>query len=303
MFEDCSLATALVTGGTDGIGKEIARRLVRQGVAVLIVGRDPRKGARAEDDLRVGAPHSQVRFIEADLRLIRDTHRLADRIESLTPKLRYLVLCAGVVQGQRIETSEGIESNFAVNYLSRFVLTERMLPLLKAAGAPGEAARIVVIGGAATGGRIHYDDINLRRGFGMLRVVPQFCEANDIFVIEQSRRLGAAGLERSVTINTLKVGAVRTNIRRTFPGWMKVVVPLVIDPLLGQTVEQIASSALPLITGTEFEGTSGALFRHIKRFKRITPAKTTASPEEARRLWAISERLASGCDSARPRTG
>src|SRR5512147_1895066 len=162
---------ALVTGGTDGIGKAIARELAVRGTDVLIVGRDPEKGARAERELRASAGHHHVRFLQADLSLMRETDRLADEVIANAPKLHRLVLCAGVVRGRRVVTTEGVESNYAINYLSRFVLTGRLLPLLQAAGAPGAAARIAVISGAAMNGTIHYEDINLTRNFRILTMV------------------------------------------------------------------------------------------------------------------------------------
>lgn len=158
--------TALVTGGTDGIGKAIARGLATMGAEVFIVGSDPDKGRRAERELRAAAGHHRVYFLQADLSLMRETDRLADEVVERVPRLNRLVLCAGVVRGQRMETKEGVESNFAVNYLSRFVLTGRVLKLLEAGGTRGRAARIVVIGGTAMNGKIHYDDINLARSFG-----------------------------------------------------------------------------------------------------------------------------------------
>lgn len=126
---------------------------------------------------------------------MRDTDRLADDVVARIPKLHHLVLCADVVRGRRLVTPEGVESNFAINYLSRFVRGRRLLPLLQAAGAagaPGAAARIVVIGGAAMNSKIHHEDINLTRTFGILTMVPQFCQANDLFVIEQARRLAGS---------------------------------------------------------------------------------------------------------------
>jgi NAD(P)-dependent dehydrogenase (short-subunit alcohol dehydrogenase family) len=229
--------TALVTGGTDGIGKAIARRLAARGAEAFLVGSDPEKGARAESELRAWTCNDRVHFLQADLSLMRDTDRLADDLIARIPKLHRLVLSAGVVRGRRLVTPEGVESNFAINYLSRFVLTARLMPLLHSTGAPGAAARIVVIGGAAMNGKIHYDDINLSRNFGILTMVPQFCQANDLFVIEQARRLAESGERPRVTVTTLKVGVVRTNIRRDFPWWMKMLVTLVFDPLLGQTPE------------------------------------------------------------------
>jgi NAD(P)-dependent dehydrogenase (short-subunit alcohol dehydrogenase family) len=284
--------TVLVTGGTDGIGKAIASELATRGAAVVIVGRDAAKGARAERELRAIAGHPGVHFLQADLSLMRDTDRLADDILARVAKLHRLVLCAGVVRGRRMISREGVESNFAINYLSRFVLTGRLLPLLQAAGAPGEAARIVVIGGAAMNGTIHYNDINLTRNFRIFTMVSQFCQANDLFVVEQARRLTGSAAQPCVTITTLKVGVVRTNIRRGFPWWMKVLVPIVFDPLFGQTPEQIAVSAMRLLISPEFEGTSGRLFRQIKRFKAVEPGAPTRDAREGRRLWDFSEQLA-----------
>jgi retinol dehydrogenase 12 len=283
--------TALVTGGTDGIGKAIARRLALAGAEVFIVGSDPEKGTRAADELRAAAGHDRVHFMQADLGLVRDTDRLADVIKARIPRLHRLVLCAGVVRGNRLLTAEGIESNFAINYLSRFVLTERLMPLLRATGKPGAAARIVVIGGAAMNGTIHYDDINLTGRFGILRAVPQFCQANDLFVIEQARRLAERAGPPSVTITTLKAGVVRTNIRRDFPWWMKLLVPLVADPLLGQEPDAIAASAVRLLVDPAFEGQSGLMFTQIRRFKAVEPGLRTRDVGEGKRFWDFSARL------------
>ncbi len=291
--------SALVTGGTDGVGKAIARELAARGADVLIVGSNAEKGARVERELRASAGHHHVRFLRADLSLMRDTDRLADEFIARVPKLHRLVLCAGVVRGRRLVTMEGVESNFAINYLSRFVLTEGLLPLLRAAGVPGAAARIVVISGAAMNGTIHYEDINLTRNFGILTMVPQCCQANDLFVLEQARRLAESGEPPRVTITTLKAGVVRTNIRRDFPFWMKVLVPLVFDPLLGQTPEQIAEPAMRLLVSPEFEGKSGLLFTQIKRFKVAEPGAHTRDPREGQRLWEFSTQLAASARASR----
>jgi hypothetical protein len=178
------------------------------------------------------------------------------------------------------------------------VLTGRLLPLLPAAGAPGEAARIVVIGGAAMNGTIHYNDINLTRNFRIFTMVSQFCQANDLFVVEQARRLTGSAAQPCVTITTLKVGVVRTNIRRGFPWWMKVLVPIVFDPLFGQTPEQIAVSAMRLLISPEFEGASGRLFRQIKRFKAVKPGAHTRDGREGQRLWDFSEQLAAAAGAS-----
>jgi len=119
--------------------------------------------------------------------------------------------------------------------------------------------------------KIWYDDVNLTGRFGVLRAVSQFCEANDVFALELARRMTAAVLSQNIAVTVPKVGAVRTNIRRQFPAWMKLLVPLVIDPFLSQTPEQIAASARHLLLDPKFEGLSGALFRYIRQFKAQSP--------------------------------
>jgi len=281
-----------VTGGTDGIGKEIARGLARAGCSVIIVGRDREKGAGAERELREASGGGDVTFLQADLSVVRGANRVADEIERRWSRLRYLVHSAGIVRGRYELTDDGIESNFAVNYVSRFALTSRLLPLLLERGRPQAAARIVIVGGAAQDGTIHFENTNLMGRFSTLRAVDQFCAANDVFTVELARRLATADLQRRVTIANLKVGVVKTNIRREFPTWMKWLVPLVADPLLGQTPEEAAASGLALLLGAEHEGQSGGLFLKIRKFRAVAPSARLADKEVGRRLWDLSESLA-----------
>lgn len=300
MSDEARSKDALVTGATDGIGKEIARGLARSGHRVGVVGRDAQKAARVADEIRQTTGNPNVEFFTADLRLMREAKRLGDEVASRWTGLNCLVHSAGVVSGRRELTNEGIESNFAINYLSRFVLTQKLLPLMVAVGQPGDAARIVIISGAAQNGTIYFDDVNLASRFGLLRVVGQSCQANDVFTVEQARRL-AGDTRPRVTITCLKMGVVKTNIRkgRDFPWWMKVLVPLVMDPLLGQTAEEAAESALRLLLAGEYEGVTGALFLKIRRFKQIAPAAGVTDPAVGRLLWELSERLSASPSQSR----
>lgn len=293
MSFDFNHQTALVTGGTDGIGKEVARGLAQAGHQVIIVGRDVDKGHQAEREIRRTSNNANVHFLRADLGLVREANRLADEVADHWPALHYLVHSAGVVRGRREITDEGIESNFAINYLGRFVLTRRLLPLLEVGARRHQAARIVLIGGAAQHGTIHFDDVNLTKNFATVRAVLQFCQANDVFTIELARRLMAADPIPRVTITNLKIGVVKTNIRREFPRWMQWLVPLVFDPLLAQTPQEAADSALRLLLSKDFEGVTGALFLKIRKFKQVAPP--ARAPEEGQRLWELSERLMAKC--------
>jgi len=300
--------TAVVTGGTDGIGKEIARGLARQACRLIIVGRNAEKGKQAEQDLRHSTQNSDVEFLQADLGLMREVERLADEVRGRLRSLHYLVHDAGVVLGRRELTAEGIESNFAINYLSRFVLTMQLLPMLAAAGQADRAARIVIVSGAAQGGKVYFDDVNLTSNFATLRAVLQVCQANDLFTVELARRLSMEPADGRVTVTCLKIGVVKTNIRRDFPVWMKVLVPLLMDPLLGQTPQDAARAAMQLLLADDLEGVTGALFLKIRKFKPVAPDAHPLDREDGQRLWELSERLAENAPAAqgmpapRPRT-
>jgi NAD(P)-dependent dehydrogenase (short-subunit alcohol dehydrogenase family) len=277
MSDEARAKNALVTGGTDGIGKEVARGLARSGHCVVIVGRDAEKGARVAEEIRQTIGNPNVEFFPADLCLMREVKRLGNEVASRWTGLNYLVHSAGVVRNRRELTDEGVESNFAVNYVSRFALTQSLLPLMKNASQPGNAARIVIISGAAQNGTIYFDDVNLTSKFGVLRMLGQSCRANDVFTVQQARRL-AANDEDRVTITCLKMGIVKTNIRNgpDFPRWMKTLMSL-FDPFLAQTSEDAAESALKLLLAAEYEGLTGALFVKNKKFKQIIP--NTSVPE------------------------
>src|SRR5215471_12125175 len=109
MSEQSRSRAALVTGGTDGIGKEIARGLAERGTRLIIVGRDADKGTRAVREIRASSGNSDVDFVQADLSLVREARRLGDEVARRWTSIHYLVLSAGIVRGCRLLTSEGIE--------------------------------------------------------------------------------------------------------------------------------------------------------------------------------------------------
>src|SRR5262249_39976061 len=94
-----------------------------------------------------------------------------------------------------------------------------------------------------------------------------------------------------VTIACLKIGVVRTNIRREFPIWMKILVPLVLDPLLGQAPEDVAICVLRLLLHKEFEGRNGGPFLKIREFRELKASRDVLDPGEGQRLFESSEQL------------
>ena len=292
--------TALVTGGSDGIGKEIAFGLARAGIQVIIVGRNPRKGHAAVAELQSRSENNRVEFVAADLSSGYDTERLGKLITQRSRQMHYLVHSAGSVRGGRELTADGVESNFAVNYLSRFQLTLELLPLLQAVEPFTQPGRIVLVGGAANIGKVHFDDVNLTHNFSLIRSVLQFQCANDIFTLELARRLNAAYSQESrVSVNILKYGVVKTNIRANMPLWLRLL-SSTLDPFIGQTAKQAAAPALKLLLDSEFDHVSGAMFLCTRHFARIRPRVYVADTSHGARLWQLSEKLVRIQNEAKP---
>lgn len=125
--------TALVTGSTDGVGREVARRLGGDGWRVLVHGRD--RGRGQEVVAAIEQAGGTAELIIADLSVLAEVRSLADAVKKATPRLDLLLNNAGIgsggPQGVRQESADGYELRFAVNYLSGFLLTHLLLPLIK----------------------------------------------------------------------------------------------------------------------------------------------------------------------------
>ncbi|MFI1824920.1 SDR family NAD(P)-dependent oxidoreductase [Streptomyces sp. NPDC020412] len=165
--------TVLISGGTDGMGRATALARLARGDRVTVIGSNEAKGRALFDQ----AAHPNLTFLRADLSSIAETERVADRIVERYDSLDALALFANRVHPERVETAEGLESTFALYYLSRHLLGQRMAPLLDAAPDP---VVVNVAGVGNTAGRIHWDDPQLTRGYGQVRAQLQAARANDL---------------------------------------------------------------------------------------------------------------------------
>lgn len=165
--------TVLVTGSTDGLGRELARSFAAQGAHVIVHGRDAGRGEALVAEIQHGGKGS-ARFIAADFASIAAVREFADTVAADYPRLDLLVNNAGIALGAdspRRTSADGHELQFAVNYLAGWVLVNRLQPALQAA-AP---SRIInVASGSAH--PIDFDDVMLerpgaaRRGYGQSKL-------------------------------------------------------------------------------------------------------------------------------------
>ncbi len=265
--------TCIITGANSGIGKATAEQLARMGARVVMVCRGREKGERAKAEVEKKSGSSSVELMVADLASLDSVRKFAHEYQEGHDSLHVLLNNAGVARIRRSLTVDGFETTFQVNYLSHFLLTNLLLPLLKKS-AP---SRIVSVSSVAHyGGHVNFDDLQLERGYGVMRAYSQSKLALVLFTRELARRLEGTG----VTANCLHPGAVATNIWGSALGPASFLGKL--TRLFMLSPEKGAETQVFLASSRDVEGTSGEYFER-KREKRSSTESYDATLAD--RLW------------------
>jgi NAD(P)-dependent dehydrogenase (short-subunit alcohol dehydrogenase family) len=271
---DLGARVVLVTGATDGLGRGLVRALARRRATVLVHGRDAERAAAVAAELRSdGAAAARVYL--ADLASLADVRALAAAIIAAEPRLDVLVNNAGigstVPTRERAESGDGVELRFAVNYLSHYLLTRELVPLLKAS-APARIVNVASAGQTA----IDFEDPMLTRGYSGARAYCQSKLAQILFTIDLAAELADAG----VAVNAIHPA--------TFMPTKIVANPIsTIDEGVQATMHLVCDPALAGVTGKYWNGAHEAT------------AEPQAYDGEARAtLRALSDQLV----APRPRT-
>ena len=183
--------TVLVTGSTDGLGREVAMRLAKLGARVLLHGRDR---ARGEEVLKaIGGTKAGHAFYQADLSSLAEVRRLAAEVLRDHDRLHVLVNNAGIgvstPAGGRLTSADGFELRFAINYLCHFLLTYLLLPTIKQS-APARIVNVSSLGQQA----LEFDDVMLEKAYDSPRAYRQSKLAQIMFTIDLNNELKASGI-------------------------------------------------------------------------------------------------------------
>ena len=180
----------LVTGSTDGLGREVARRLAAGGAHVIVHGRNRERGAALVREIEDSG--GSASFHAADLASIEEVRALAETILTEYGRLDVLVNNAGIWlnrSNERQLSADGHELHFAVNYLAGYALTRLLLPRLLES-AP---ARIVNVASAAQR-PIDFDDPMLEHGYSGGRAYAQSKLAQILFTVDLAEELDGRGV-------------------------------------------------------------------------------------------------------------
>jgi NAD(P)-dependent dehydrogenase (short-subunit alcohol dehydrogenase family) len=262
--------TALVTGATDGLGRAIAGELAADGWTVLLHGRDEARGQATLEEIRerTGSDDGHRLYL-ADLASLDEVRALADEVLGAEQRLDVLVNNAGIGgSGAREESRDGFELRFAVNYLAGYVLTRRLLGLLRSS-APARIVNVASAGQTA----IDFDDVMLEDGYDGWDAYRQSKLAQILFTFDLAEELRDTG----VTATCLHPATFMPTKMVTEGG---------ISPV--STLEQGVEATLRLIRDPALDGVSGVYFNGLNEER---PDPQAYDADARRQLRELSDRL------------
>jgi len=264
--------TVLVTGGTDGIGRETTLQLARMGARVLVHGRDKEKGTRVINDINQNACKEKASLYIADFSSLADVKRMAEKIKQEQTELHVLVNNAGNFYKERLLSTDDIEMTMAVNHFAPFLLTYLLLDLLKA-NAP---ARIVNVASSSHKliGSVDFENLQGETNYDGFTAYSLSKLGNILFTQSLADKL----TRTSVTANALHPGVVNTKLlRKSYH-------------LDGMSVDKGAQTSVYLASSPSVEGVSGKYYKNMQE----RPASDLSQGKKLQdAFWKLSEETVS----------
>jgi NAD(P)-dependent dehydrogenase (short-subunit alcohol dehydrogenase family) len=272
MINGMSNKTILITGATDGLGKQTALQLAKLGARIFLHGRNPIKAENVRAEIIGQTGNCAIDVLTADFQSLRQVREMVTTIKQRTPHLDILINNAGVYMHERRLSEDGYEMTFAVNHLAPFLLTNLLLELLKQS-APSQVITLSSVGHKLV--TLNMADLQGKHFFWGWVAYCRSKLLNVLFTFELAERLKGSG----VNANAIHPGVVRaTNLtRKAKVGW-------------GITVNEGAESIVNLATSSALAKVSGAYFNRLKQGKASPIARKIALRKQ---VWQISSELTS----------
>jgi NAD(P)-dependent dehydrogenase (short-subunit alcohol dehydrogenase family) len=271
----------VITGANSGIGKETAKALAKMGFTIVMVCRNFERGKQALEEIKSFSGSDKVELLIADLSQISEIKRLANAVAIRYEHIDVLINNAGVFNMHRHTTVDGLEMTFAVNYIAPFLLTNLLLPQLKAAA---QGRIIIVSSKMEILGKLELDDLNFeKRPYNMIRSYSDSKLMTILYTKELARRLSGT----NVTINAVHPGGVATNLGMEKGNWLFKTV-WKFGSLFFISSEKGAETSVYLASSPEVANVSGKFFSNKKPMKNNKQADNEAS---ANRLLERTEEI------------
>jgi len=271
----------IVTGANSGMGKIIATELANKSATLIMVCRIKDKPHVALNEINGKTKNPNIDLMVTDLSSQKEVRALANKIKEKYPTIDVLINNAGCMSFGYVETPEGIETTFATNYLSSFLLTNLLLDNLKASK---EARIINVASEASKKGKINFKDINLKNEYSTFKAYAQSKLANILFSYELARRLNGY---KNITVNCVHPGIVPdTKLGQGSKLFTKYIESIPKSLIL--TPEEGAITTLWLACSKDVKDITG---KYFYKNNQITSNPDSYDLEIAENLWDLSVTL------------
>lgn len=234
----------LITGATDGIGRETARRLAMDNHEIIIHGRNSNRVQSAVSMIKKETGNENVFGEVADFTSLKDVKRLSIKLKSNYDVLDVLLNNAAIINQDYETTVDGFEKTFQVNYLAHFVLTNNLLPLLKGA----VQGRIVNVASMVHSNNIDLDDLQLKQKYSGSEAYSATKLYNILFTFKLARLLDGS----SITCNCFHPGVINTKLLRNNFG------------SIGGAVSEGADNSVYLVVNPSVSSITGKYFRNSR---------------------------------------
>lgn len=279
------MKTALITGGTKGIGYATARKLAERGFRVLVTGRAQSTCDEAAKKLSSEVSGASVSGLALDLSSLDSVRAFAPRVEG---PLALLVNNAGNMSLDKTPTltKDGIEATLATNVIGPFLLTRLLLPKLREA-AP---ARVVNVASRAHmpksgyGAEVSWDWENLKgeKSYEPMTFYKNSKLAMMWFTYELQRKLAGTG----VVVNAVCPGFVPETIGEHAKGMRGFLFKHVMPHMPGaHTVEEAAENSVYVATDPTYETKGGAF---VGEKHEVKSSEQSYDVSEAARFWKLA---------------
>ncbi len=268
-----SKKAVLITGSTDGIGKQAAIELAKRGYNVIIHGRNKERVYRTIDELRNKYKGIKFDGVIGDLSSLRQVVKLSENVKLEFGSIDILINNAGTYSQRKILTENGYELTFTVNHLAHMLLTYLLLDII------AEPGRIINVSSIAhQNGKLEWDNLNAEINYDPYGAYAMSKLANILFTIELDRRL----TNKQITVNALHPGVIDTKLLRA--GFS----------IRGDSPEKGAETSVYLAVSDNVANISGAYF--IDK-RPVNPSSICHDEGLRKKFWEVS------CDMIEKATG
>ena len=259
--------TILLTGATDGIGKQTALELAKRGAILLMHGRNKEKGHKIKADIIAKTANKNIFYYNADFTSFEEIKQLSDTLHKDFSHLDIIVNNAGIFENQKIILANGIEKNFMVNHLASFSLSLQLLDLVE----KSNHGHIINVSSMIHANHIDFDNLNGEKQYSGESAYSLTKLCNILF----TNKLNKLFKDKNIRTNSLHPGVINTKLLAA--GW---------GPFGSPTIEG-AKRILYLAESKGIETISGKYFVD----DRVREAASIAYDESVmEQLWDVSLR-------------